>query len=212
MHTNSKLLFEKYGKPYFRTILNSNTSRFSKLRVLEIGPDNLPSTYQKIVGDKYIDWDTIDIYKRQDLTFIANNLYEYPISSNSYDIILSGQVIEHIPKVWIWIKEVSRICKPGGLVITINPVSWPYHEAPVDCWRIYPEGMKALYDEGGLEVILSIWESLEVPNFRRYIWGLSTDALSGVKGKIRHIANLLLGKLGWPVERSYDTITIGRKK
>ena len=36
------------------------------------------------------------------------------------------------------------IISPNGYIITINPVSWKYHEAPVDCWRIYPEGMKTI--------------------------------------------------------------------
>ena len=29
-------------------------------------------------------------------------------------------------------KEVSRVCKIGGKVITIYPVSWHYYEAPVE--------------------------------------------------------------------------------
>ena len=64
-------------------------------------------------------------------------------------------------KIWLWIKELTRVCKVGGLVITINPVSWPYHEHPIDCWRAFPEGMRALYEDASLEVLLSIFESLE---------------------------------------------------
>lgn len=70
----------------------------------------------------------------------------FPVPSDSYDILLSGRVIEHVRKIWRWFPEVARMCKPGGLVMTMNPVSWHYHEAPVDCWRPYPGGMKALAD------------------------------------------------------------------
>ena len=73
-------------------------------------------------------------------------------------------------------REVARVCKAGGIVITINPVSWPYHEAPIDCWRAYPEGMKALYEDSKLEVIFSGWESLEEPQFRNYMPGASREA------------------------------------
>jgi ubiquinone/menaquinone biosynthesis C-methylase UbiE len=64
-------------------------------------------------------------------------------------------VLEHVRKPWIWIEELARVCKPRGLVITINPVSWPCRETPVDCWRAYPEGIRALYEEGNLEVLFS---------------------------------------------------------
>jgi hypothetical protein len=104
--------------------------------------------------------------------------------------------------------ELARICKTGGTIITINPVSWPYHEAPVDCWRAYPEGMKALYEDSSLDVILSVWESLEEPTFRKYIPGVSRESRSLPVA----LANRLLGRFGYPVERAYDTITIGRKQ
>jgi hypothetical protein len=30
---------------------------------------------------------------------------------------------------------------------------WPFHEYPIDCWRAYPDGMTALYEEGGTVTI-----------------------------------------------------------
>src|SRR6516162_7505186 len=155
MHLNSRLLFEKHAKPYFK----------SGLRVLEIGPDEIPSTYRTIVNDDSIQWETLDMSShavvRGSLTHSTTNEYVFPVPDNSFDIVLSGQVIEHVRKIWVWMREVSRVCKPGGRVITINPVSWPFHEYPVDCWRIYPDGMKSLYDDAGLRTELSVFESLD---------------------------------------------------
>ena len=197
MHENSKLLFQKYALEYFRT---------SK-RVLEIGPDSFPSTYKEIVSNESIVWDTLDLYEDDRLTYSAESAYTFPISENSYDIVLSGNVIEHVRKVWIWMKEVSRVCKADGLVITINPVSWPYHQAPIDCWRAYPEGMKALYEDSSLEVLVSTWESLEQVNSMRRLPGRSAEWQS----KRLRFAYGVLGFLGFPVECAFDTITIGRK-
>jgi hypothetical protein len=94
-------------------------------------------------------------------------------------------------------------------VITINPVSWHYHEAPVDCWRIYPEGMKALADDAGLEVLLSTWESVEF------------DRMSFLPRRVRDEKRFLMLLFGpfWfmhrilktPFQGSFDTITIARK-
>jgi hypothetical protein len=120
---------------------------------------------------------------------------------------LSGQVIEHVRKPWRWIPELARVTRRGGLVITINPVSWGYHEAPIDCWRMFPEAMRALYEAAGLIVELSEWGSLETPQYRRFIPGVSREWQS----RKRRIMYRMLGPLGFPVERAYDTITIGRK-
>ena len=122
IHLNSILLFIKYALKFFK----------DEIKVLEIGPDEIPSSYRKKVKIKSIVWDTIDLNPNYNTTFLAKNEYQFPIEDNSYDIILSGQVIEHVRKIWIWIKELSRICKVGGHIITINPISYPCHEAQVD--------------------------------------------------------------------------------
>ncbi len=199
MHENSRLLFEKHARKYFST----------ESRVLEIGPDGFPSAYRTAVEHegRVKVWDTLDLYRDSRLTFVADSEYRFPIESETYDVVLSGQVIEHVRKTWVWIKGVARVCKTSGTVITINPVSWPYHEAPIDCWRAFPEGMKALYEEAELEVLLSVCESLELEGFRRYAPGRSPAAY----GHLRQLGNRVLGRLGYPVERAYDTVTIGRK-
>jgi SAM-dependent methyltransferase len=197
MHTNSKLIFDKYARPYFDPAM----------RVLEIGPDGFPSTYRKMIPHEGMQWDTLDIYDSPNLTYPKSQLYSFPIADNTYDILLSGQVIEHVAKIWRWMPELARVAKPGGLVITINPSSWPYHEAPIDCWRMYPEGMKALCEDAGLSVETSFSGSLELPNFIRSLPGRSPECQPW---PLRY-AFRLLGLFGFPVEKSFDTITIARK-
>ena len=159
MHLNSELMFQKYALPYFT----------NKLKIIEIGPSSFPSPYKKIVNNNNLTWDTIDFVNTefvdsaaiQNLTFKLKSSYSFPIADSSYDIVVSGQVLEHVEKIWVWLGELKRIVKPGGYIITINPVSWPYHEAPVDCWRAFPSGIRALADEHSLEVELCIFASLE---------------------------------------------------
>ena len=205
MHENSLLLFRKYGARPF----------CSQPRVLEIGP-TLPSSYQRIVNERVNErvasWDTIDIRERPGLTYVAEDEYRFAIADESYDVVLSGQVLEHVRKIWIWIKEVARVAKRGGLVITINPVSWPYHEAPYDCWRAYPEGMRALYDEANPEVRESRFESLELEGYPHTVPGRSPWQVAASQGWKFHLINRVLRGLGYPMERAYDTITIGRRR
>jgi SAM-dependent methyltransferase len=196
MHRNSQLLFEKHALAYFKP----------GIRVLEIGPGAFPSDYQKTVGGK-LTWDTLDIYDSPSLTYPKAPLYEFPIPTDSYDVVLSGQVIEHVGKIWRWMAELARVTRPGGCVITIGPASWPFHEYPIDCWRIFPDGMKALSEDCGLAVEKSVCESLELPGRRRAIPGRSPEFQNPF---VRWTFGLL-GVIGFPIEKSFDTITIARK-
>lgn len=197
MHENARLLFARYAVPLF-----TNESR-----VLEIGPDDFPSSFQRLVSTGAIEWHTLDICEEPRLTYSAVDPYRFPIPDDTYDIVLSGQVIEHVAKIWDWLRELARICRPEGQVITIGPVSWPYHKSPIDCWRIFPDGMRALYEYAGLHVESSRCESLEAPHLRRPIPGRS----SAWQPRRQRVFAGLLNLMNLPVERAYDTITIGRK-
>ena len=139
MHDNTGELLKKYAKPYFQP----------NMRVLEVGPGALPSPIQRIVGDASIRWETRESTGSVPLRSSGPNT-SFPVESDVADVVIATNVMEHVRKPWVWIKELARICKPAGYVITINPVSWPYREYPIDCWRAYPEGMMALYEDAGL--------------------------------------------------------------
>lgn len=199
MHENSKLLFARYAAAFFR----------GNPRVLEVGPDGTPSSYETMVRRDLVaaaplTWHTVDLASRPGMTHAARSEYEFPIADDSYDVVLSGQVLEHVRKPWRWLPELARVCSPGGHVITISPITWPYHEAPVDCWRIYPEGLRALHDEARLEVLDVRWESLErkglLPRWPRPV----SDHAPGFAYRVAR-------RLHWPLARSFDAITVARK-
>jgi SAM-dependent methyltransferase len=198
MHRNSILLFQKYIAPRFTP----------GARVLEIGPDAFPSTFRQLVPQKDITWDTMDIYESPKLTYSKSSPYNFPIPDNTYDFVFAAQVLEHVEKIWKWMPEVARVAKPGGIVCLINPVSWPYHEAPVDCWRIYPTGMKALCEDSGLDIELCRFESLEIPRYKNSIPGRSP----GIQPRPLAVFFRVAGLFGFPVEKAFDTVTLARKK
>lgn len=207
MHRNDVQLFARHALAHVP----------SGARVLEIGPDAAPSSLRRLVARDAAPaganaaWDTLDLAARADvpLTYRTDDPYRYPIPDDAYDVVLSANVVEHVPRVWTWMRELARVCRPGGVVITLGPVSWPYHESPQDCWRIYPAGMRALCEDAGLEVLVSEWGSVELewldhrmPGRRRAkrVW----QRLSGVF--------LLWHALtGLPPQGAYDTVTVARK-
>jgi hypothetical protein len=130
--------------------------------------------------------------------------------------------MEHVKKIWVWLDELKRLAKKGGKIILINPVSWPYHEFPVDCWRIFPDGMKALAEYSQLEVLHSEFESLEAEHFVKtrtptvpgqsytYFDLRKRILLINTWNSIIHYIPIVK-KLKVSVEVAYDTITVYRK-
>ncbi len=224
MHANSELLFKKHALPYF--------SRDS--RVLEIGPTGNPSHYCRLVNDSTIRWHTLDIDtdylsggEKHPLHIVSTSEYCYPVEDDMFDLVVSGQVMEHVGRIWTWLKELERITKPGGKIVIISPTSWPYHEAPIDCWRIYPDGMRLLVaDFTHLEVVVCAHECLEsqfldTPEIiegrssidlqmkpllkvrRKMLFNRVCARLAGIH---RHFGNYII-----PIEAAYDNICVLRK-
>lgn len=78
--------------------------------------------------------------------------YEFPDEHfAAFDIVISGQCMEHVAAPWRWIVDVAALLKPGGLLWLAVPNTEVFHEHPIDAWRCWPAGMRAIFSEGGLE-------------------------------------------------------------
>lgn len=139
MHVNSLALLIEYGIPLIP----------AHGRVLEIAPDSGRAAKRAVLELVPVVWEE----------YTDAPTCSYPLSDDSYDTVLSLNVAEHVPTVWDWMREQARLCKPGGHVITICPATRRYHEDPVDCWRIYPQGAIALHQFAGLTTVLALSRS-----------------------------------------------------
>ena len=80
--------------------------------------------------------------------------YEWDMfHDNFFDVVLSANTFEHIQYPWLTIKEVARVLKPEGLFCISVPQDCPEHKSPLDCYRYYPDGLRALATWAGLETI-----------------------------------------------------------
>jgi SAM-dependent methyltransferase len=221
MHLNTQLLFRKYALSYIT----------GNIKVLEVGATEMPTDFSIICTDENIIWHTLtvdfDIYKDKEYTkpsdahIISSDCYKYPIDDETYDIVISSNVMEHVQDILKWVSELKRITKKGGLIITILPLSYPYHEDPIDCWRIYPEGMKYLFEKFDMKLLINTFESLEHDFLPKYFPKIQGRSIFMNKGSRRYNFQILWNKilhyipfggvLQIPFEISYDTITIAQK-
>jgi hypothetical protein len=68
--------------------------------------------------------------------------------------------------------EIARVLKPEGLCCIIAPSSGPVHRFPIDCWRFYPDGLRAVARYAGLEALetRTQWTDLEQYDFESNKW------------------------------------------
>ena len=57
---------------------------------------------------------------------IEDNVFQ--CEDQSFDVIFSASVIEHVKYVWSFFDEAKRLLRDGGLFASISPISWPYHD------------------------------------------------------------------------------------
>jgi len=104
-----------------------------------------------------------DLQAGENVDLVLRDPYHWrELKSASVDVLVSGQTFEHTEFFWETILEIERVLKPGGLCCLIAPAAGPEHRYPLDCWRIFADGFRAIARYAGLEVLYarSQWEEL----------------------------------------------------
>jgi len=134
------------------------------LVIVDIGAQSIGGSYREIFSVATWKYLGVDISPGENIDLVVEDPYDWAeIKTDSIDVIVSGQTFEHIEYFWLTIGEFARVLKPGGLCCIIAPSGGREHRYPVDCWRFYPDGFKALAKYGGLNVLeaWTQWESLD---------------------------------------------------
>ncbi len=77
-----------------------------------------------------------------------------PFKDNTFDTVLSTQVIEHVTDPSAMVQEASRVLRPDGYLVLTAPQAWPLHEEPRDFFRYTRYGLQLLAERHHLKVVL----------------------------------------------------------
>lgn len=124
-----------------------------KVKILDIGSYDQNGTYRKCFKEQRYLYTGLDLEKGPNVDVVPDNIYLWKeLSEESYDLVISGQVFEHIEFPWLTIKEIERVLKPGGFCIISAPNAGIEHKAPKDCYRYFSDGFSALAKWANLHV------------------------------------------------------------
>jgi SAM-dependent methyltransferase len=56
----------------------------------------------------------LDIVEGSNVDIVSREPYDYPVESDSFDVIVSGSTAEHVRDLHRWIIELKRIVKKGA--------------------------------------------------------------------------------------------------
>ena len=103
-------------------------------------------------------WPYKILLKSQNLDFKGHdlNVLPYPFEDNSFDYVISDQVLEHITMPEQAIKEALRVLKPNGIAIHTTCFMNYYHPSPIDYFRFSPDALKYLH-HGYSRIIIGGW-------------------------------------------------------
>jgi hypothetical protein len=131
-------------------LLNLNNN----LTVLDVGGRGLGGdrSYYHIFKDISTTYHIADIVAGENVTHVMPEPYSIPADDNFYDIVVSGQTLEHVKNPFRLMHEMKRVVKSSGFIICIAPSTGPRHDV-IDCWRFMDDGFKAIAEETNLKIV-----------------------------------------------------------
>ena len=133
------------------------------LTILDLGSCDYNGSYRALFDRRPWRYVGADLEPGPNVDLVLRDPYHWrELKSESVDVLISGQTFEHTEFFWETSLEIARVLKPGGLCCIIAPAAGPEHRFPLDCWRIFADGFRAIARYAHLEVLYarSQWEEL----------------------------------------------------
>jgi len=125
--------------------LEEEGGRADGLRILDVGCGVKPylpffSSAREYVG--------ADVVANPHADVIAP-IEQLPFDDGAFDVVLCIQVLEHVDDPPLAVRELHRVCAPGGRVLASTHGTQVYHPSPVDYWRWTHAGLDRLFLTNG---------------------------------------------------------------
>lgn len=156
---------------HMERLVNQYLNTDSELTILDIGSYDVNGSYKSLLSQPKWHYTGIDLSAGPNVDLVLTSPYRIPLPDGHADLIVSGQAFEHIEYFWLTWMEMVRVLKPNGQIFLLAPSRGPEHGYPVDCWRYYPDGFKALAAYGRMVLIEVNTDWEPDPDADSAVWG-----------------------------------------
>ena len=142
----ARLITDKY-QPAIR--------KYARGLLLDLGCGKVPfhEAYREYVADSICaDWPS-STHGSEHVDVFCDLSRSLPFACASFDTIISSDVIEHLPDPLLAFSEMSRLLKPGGILLLNTPFLYMLHEIPYDYYRFTRYAIQRLLDATGMEPV-----------------------------------------------------------
>ncbi|MBK8988620.1 MAG: methyltransferase domain-containing protein [Chloroflexi bacterium] len=138
---------------------------------------------------------------------IVSDITDIPVEEASFDAVMCIEVLEHVPDPISALRELTRVLRPGGVLIVTAPFASLTHYAPY----FFQTGYSRYFYEYWLETMGYTIEDMQwngnyfeflAQELRRLPWASKEYADTAVPLHLRFILGLLLAWLEKPAKRS----------
>jgi SAM-dependent methyltransferase len=109
-------------------------------------------THRSLLDGYDVAYTGVDVREGNNIDKVMPEPYSIPLKGKSIDVVLSGQVFEHVPFFWASLLEIARVMRPRALLLMTVPSRGHVH-TDQDCWRFYPDGVRAMAAWSRLELV-----------------------------------------------------------
>lgn len=133
--------------------VDSYLDKNSKLKIADIGSYNVNGCLRPLFDNPNWEYVGFDICEGPNVDIVINEEVWPSEYFGLYDVVISTQVLEHTRRPWLFIENMAKFCRTGGLIYVCTPHTIGYHPYPIDCWRVYPSGLGAIMGDASIEII-----------------------------------------------------------
>jgi SAM-dependent methyltransferase len=119
-------------------------------RVLDYGCADVPYRRFFPAGVDYV---TADLPGNPQASVEIRTGGSVPCADESFDAVLSTQVLEHVDDPGLYLSECHRVLRPGGRLLLSTHGMMLYHPDPVDYWRWTCAGLRRIVEDAGFTIV-----------------------------------------------------------
>jgi SAM-dependent methyltransferase len=134
---------ERVGRTLSRPLVRDRITEFLRpyatdRRVLDLGCGNSP--YAALFPNRMC----LDL-RRKPGAAVVGDAHALPFAADSFDLILSTEMLEHTVEPQRIVDEIRRVLRPGGRLLLTTRFAFPLHDVPGDYFRFTNYGLAHLF-------------------------------------------------------------------